>query len=372
MSAADVPAPSGDARRYADARYWLLLAELAVGLAVLVTLQGSGASAALARFWSGRASGEPLILLGYLTVFGFLYAAALLPLEFYGGFVLEHRFGLSRLSLRAWWVRQLKQWLISGLLAALLLEGFYGILRHAPRAWPLWAALGWVFVSVLLTRVFPTLLLPVFYRTSPLADEALSRRLLALCARAGIAALGVFRVGLGAETRKANAALAGLGGSRRILLSDTLLSDFPPEQIEGVLAHELGHQRYRHLLILLGLSGVGALAAFWLTALVAPLWCRPLGLHGLSDVAGFPALSLWLSALGLIALPLQNGLSRRLEWQADRFAVALSGGRAFAAALQRLASLNLADPSPPRWIVWWFYDHPPITQRIRAAEAASV
>jgi STE24 endopeptidase len=357
------------ARTYARIRYRLLLVDLAVGFAFLAAFQWSGLSAWAARWWSQGSAPEPLSILGYLAVFGLSHYVVTFPLHFYASFRLEHRFELSRMTLKAWWVREAKQIAVSACIGAVLVEGFYAILRNAPSLWPLWATLGWVGFSVVLARVFPTVLLPLFYKTTPLRDDPLVDRLLGLCRKAGLEALGVFRVNLGAETRKANAALAGLGKSRRVLLSDTLLAEFTPDEIEGVLAHELAHHRYRHITKMLVISAAGSWLAFSLTQAAAPRWVEALGVRGLDDIAGFPALMLWFSVLGLVGMPLQNGLSRMFEWQADRFAVRESRlPRAFADALRRLARLNLADLNPPPWIVWLFYDHPPITERIKAAE----
>jgi len=183
-----------------------------------------------------------------------------------------------------------------------------------------------------------------------------------------------------ADARKPVALAGVMGGAptqitsktRRVLLSDTLIDAFTPEEIEGVLAHELAHHRYRHITKMLLISAVGSWIAFAWTDALWPRWAAGLGLQGLSDIASFPALALWFSGLGLLALPVQNGLSRYFEWQADRFAVATTRlPRAFAEALRHLASLNLADPNPPRWVVWLFYDHPPIMERIAAAEQAA-
>ncbi|MBI4341765.1 MAG: M48 family metallopeptidase [Candidatus Omnitrophica bacterium] len=358
-------------RTYARIKYRLLLVDLAAGLAFLAAFHGAGLSRALAAWWSQRLTSEPLIILGYLAVFGAAYYLVLLPLHFYGSFLVEHRFGLSRMTVKGWLVREGKQLAVSAVLGGVLVEGLYALLRHAPSTWPVWATLGWVGFSVVLARVFPTVLLPIFYKTRPVPDEALVNRLLALCRRAGLNALGVFRFDLGAETRKANAALAGLGATRRVLLSDTLIAEFTPEEIEGVLGHELAHHRYHHIRKALGLSAAGSWIAFTLTAWAGQRWVASGGVRSLADIAGFPMVMLWLSVLGLLGLPLQNALSRHFEWQADHFAVAITNlPQAFAGALRRLAQLNLADPAPPRWVVWMFYDHPPITERIHAAEQA--
>ena len=364
------PQETQAARRYADLRYRLWLAQTLVGLGAFALLQGSGLSHELAQCWRSLATADWLTAAGYLASVGAVYYAALLPLHVYGSFVLERRFGLSRLTLPRWLIRESKQVVVGGVVALLLFEGLYGLLRALPQTWPIWATIGWVAVSVLMARVFPTWLVPLFYRMERLGDDGIVARLLAVCERAGLPVLGVFRVHLGVETRKANAALAGWGGSRRVLVSDTLLSEFTPEEIEGMLAHEVAHHRYHHVTWLLIVSGLGAWLAFQLTASVSTHWVRALGLTGIEDLAGFPALMLWFSALGLLALPLQNGFSRALEWQADRAALRWSSvPAAFAGALRRLAALNLADPNPPRWIEWWLYDHPAISRRIQAAES---
>jgi STE24 endopeptidase len=360
-----------DARAYARLKYRVLLIDMAVGFAFLAFFQWSGASMAVAQWWEGLTQFPALQLLGYLATFGAACYLVNLPLHVYSSFFMEHRFGLSRLSPRGWLVRELKRVTLSAVLATLMLEGLYLMLRELPSSWPFWATVAWVGLNVVMARVFPTVLLPIFYKTRPLQQQELVSRLLVLCERAGLPALGVFRFDLGAETRKANAALAGLGRTRRVLLADTLLDSFPPEEIEGVLAHELAHHRYRHITLFLVMSAVGSWIAFQLTQRAAVSWIGPLGLSGIDDLAGLPALMLWFSLLGLVVLPFQNGISRYFEWQADRYAVQMTGAQPFAAALRRLATLNLADPSPPRWIAWLFYDHPPITDRIRNAERLS-
>lgn len=361
------------ARTYAGIRYRLLLVNLGVWCCFLIALHSFGGSRALANWCARLSANEPIALLGYLAVFGLSYYLVTLPLHFYGSFLLEHQFGLSRMTLKAWGIREAKHLGIEAVLGAGLIEGLYALLRHVPGSWPLWATVGWIGVSMVLARIFPTVLLPLFYQTVPLQNSELATRLLHLCQRVGLPALGVFRFDLGVETRKANAALAGLGKTRRVLVSDTLVAGFSPEEIEGVLAHELAHHRYRHITKLLLIGAVGSWIAFALTDVMGARYASAFGVRGLADLAGFPLLMLWFSLLGLIGLPLQNSLSRSFEWQADHFAVVTTKlPHAFANALRRLAQLNLADPSPPRWVVWLFYDHPPITQRIQAAEQLTV
>ncbi len=362
-----IPEHPEEAARYAAIKRQLMLADLAFSFIFLVFLQASGVSRHMAGWWEERLTQPVLLIAGYLFFFGILYYLANLPLHFYNSFSLEHRFKLSRMSLKDWCIREMKQMAVGGILGFLLIEALYWILRASPAHWPFWATLGWVCFSVILARIFPTVLLPIFYKTTPVEDEALVDRLLSLCRRVDLPALGVFRFDLGAETRKANAALAGLGKTRRVLLSDTLIKEFTPGEIEGVLGHELAHHRYHHITLQLVLGTAGSLIAFLLTQRAAQAWIGFFKLSSLADIAGFPLFMAWLSLLGFAAMPVQNGISRIFEWQCDRFATAKTNPQAFADALKRLGSLNLADPNPPAWVVWLFYDHPPITERIRAA-----
>jgi len=359
-----------DGRRYGIIRQRLVLLDLAVLAAWLVLFQWSGASHLLSGWWVKRYTSPWISIAGYLTVFGCLTYAVGWPVHFYGSYLLEHRFGLSRMKLKAWWAREAKLVLLRWVFMLILVEGLYALLRHAPDTWPLWATAGWVFCSIVLARIFPTLLVPLFYRSTPLEDSGLTRSLKALCHRAGLSVLGVYRLELGAETRKANAALAGIGKSRRVFLADTLLDEFTHDEIESVLAHEVAHYHYRHILKTLVFSAASSWLAFLLTEWVAAWWVPALALGGLADIAGLPVLSLWLLFLGTLSLPIQNGLSRTFEWEADRYAWKYAKTPSiFADALRRLGKLNLADPAPPRWVEWVFYDHPAINRRIEAAEA---
>ncbi|MBI2495157.1 MAG: hypothetical protein HYW10_01090 [Candidatus Omnitrophica bacterium] len=185
--------PDTPARAYARIRYRLLVVDLVAWFVFLAAVQWLGISHGFAAWWAHRTPHEPLIILGYLAFFGVCQYLVMLPLHVYSSFLLEHRFGLSRLTLAGWLTREAKRLAVSAVIGALLVEGFYAILRHVPNGWPLWATIGWVGCSVVLARIFPTVLLPIFYKTTPLQDEQLAARLGELCQRAGIAVLGVFR-----------------------------------------------------------------------------------------------------------------------------------------------------------------------------------
>ncbi len=357
------------AQAYARIRHRITLANLFLGWFFLAVFQFSGFSHVVASMFTQATSLYPAAVAGYLEVFGLISYLFHFPVSIYSSFFLEHRFGLSRMSFGAWVVRELKQLMVGGLLGLLVVSGFYAIVHWAPHSWPFWATLGWVVLSVGLAQIFPTILLPIFFKTTPLEDKALVKRLTDLCSKVGVSALGVYRFQLGAETRKANAALAGLGNTRRVLLADTLIDEFTHDEIEGVLAHELAHHQYGHIKKSLLLASGATLIGMLITQQMVPLWSTSLRLQGVHDIAGFPMLALWLSVLQFVFMPIRNGLSRRFEWQADHFASKTSAfPQAFSSALRRLADINLADPNPPKWVEWLFLDHPPIQQRIRTAD----
>jgi STE24 endopeptidase len=308
-----------------------------------------------------------------LIAIGFGCAAAmevlLLPLAFWSGFVLEHRFGLSNQSFPHWVWKQVKSWLVGGPIGLVLLLGLYALIWYGGAWWWLWAALGWLVVSLVLGQLLPVVILPLFYKVTPLDDSSLLERLRGLASGTGLNVEGIYRLHLSAETKKANAALAGLGRARRVLLGDTLLDGFTPEEIEVIFAHEVGHHVHRHLPKLVVESVVLAVCGLWLVDLLLRLVAEPLGYAGFSDPAALPLLMLVLSLFGLLLSPMQNGLSRFFERQCDRYALKRTRmPEAYRSAFIKLAKLNKCDPDPNRLVVWLFEDHPPIKERLALAD----
>lgn len=302
-------------------------------------------------------------------VLGATLEAISLPIDFWSGFLVEHEHQLSNQTVRGWLWRRAKGWMVGGVLGWLLLTGLYAVLWATGAWWWLWATVGWLFVTLLLGQLLPVLILPLFYKTTRLEDESLLERLRKLSERTGLTVEGVYRLHLSAETKKANAALAGLGRTRRVLLGDTLLEQFTPEEIDVVFAHEVGHHVHRHLPKMIAVRVVLTLAAF---ALVDALlrWAAPaLGYRGLDDPAALPLLLSVLSLFGLALMPAQNALSRFFERQCDAYALARTGSAAaYRSAFIKLARMNKADPDPSPWIVWLFYDHPAIRVRLALAD----
>ncbi len=309
-----------------------------------------------------------VVVLGYVAAVGLAHEAGEWPIAFYRGFLLEHRYGLSNESFRRWALDQVKG---GALGAALSLAGFsalYVAMRHLPTWWWLAAALGFAAVIVVLTRLAPVLLMPIFFTFRPLGRPELRDRLLALSRKAGVAVLDASEWQLSDRTKKANAALAGLGRTRRIIVSDTLLSNYSDDEIEVILAHELGHQVHHDIWRGMGVQAAVVTAGFFVAGRVMATFAGRLGWRGVADVAGLPVLLIVAGVLSLALLPAVNVLSRRMERAADRFALELTGNAAaFSSAMRRLADQNLAEEHPSPFARWMFYTHPPIKERIEAA-----
>ncbi len=361
--------PAGSASLYAGWKRRLWAAELVLTAGVFWMLLSGGIAAEWGRWVTGRLSSWPLQTALYA---GGLWAAFLLlsfPLDWLRGFRLEHRFNLSTQTFEDWLKDHAKQILLGAAMGLVVVESLSFLLRSVPARWWIWAAVAWTVWNVLLARIFPTLLIPLFYKQEPLQEGPVRKRLEALLGRCRTQVNGLFSINLSRTTRKANACLCGLGGSRRVLVSDTLLSQYPPEEIEAVLAHELGHHRLGHIGILIGVSSAAAvLSCFWVDRW-ARGWMPGLGISGLSDLPALPLIGFGLFLAGLALMPFTQWISRRLEGQADRFALEQTGNpSAFIATMRRLAEQNLAEEKPPLWVEWLLYDHPPILKRIAMAE----
>jgi len=358
-------------RRRAD------LAGTAVAGLVLATLAFTGAAIRMRELLHGVASlvlpagleEGAVVALTTIAVFAILQIVEF-PFSWYQGFALEHRYGLSTQSGAHWLADQVKAAGLAVVVAVVAASTVFASLRWWPGWW--WAISAGAFAVALigLARLAPVLLLPVFYKFRPLDRPALADRLMVLAARARTDVVGVFEWVLSSHTRKANAALAGLGRTRRILLSDTLLADYSDDEIEVVLAHELAHHVHRDLWWGIAAQALVLAVGFYVADVVLRAAVVRLGLRGMADPAALPLLMLVGGAWSLVALPFVNAMSRAQERAADRYALeATRNPEAFVSAMKRLSQQNLAEERPSALARWLFYSHPPIRERIEAARA---
>lgn len=230
-------------------------------------------------------------------------------------------------------------------------------------------AVGWTLFTIVIVRLAPLFIIPLFFKYEPLGDDELKNRIMRLTKRCGIKILDVFKLNISKKTKKANAALVGMGKTRRVLLGDTLLGDYTQDEVEVVLAHELAHHKLAHMWKLILFGGLSTLAVFYLLSLSLPVLNVVLDIDAMSDISAFPSMMFVLIFISTLILPLQNAFSRKLESSADLLALRMTGlPDAFVSCMNKLAKQNLADPSPSRFIKIMLYDHPPISKRIEMAQ----
>jgi STE24 endopeptidase len=359
--------------RYHRLKRRLAVLEAVFSAALLVLLLASGTSASMRNLAIRLTDGSPSSV-GTVAIYALFWIAiqeaVTLPLAWQSFYVLEKRYGLLTSTPGGWLRDHLKALALSVVAAICAAEAIYTTIRVFPQWWWL-AATGVLGVLLLFIAViFPVLLLPLFYSLSPLDKPALRERLLALSERAGVRVLGVYQWGLGDKTRRANAALVGLGATRRILVSDTMLAEYSDDEIEVVLAHEISHHVHRDVARSIAIEVALFAVAFLGGAVGLRLLGPALGLTGQDDVAGLPLLALVGGGVMLLATPLVNALSRVHERRADRYALSMTRQpTAFISAMRRLGAQNLAEEHPSRLVLWLFHSHPPIPERIEAARA---
>jgi STE24 endopeptidase len=365
------PSDSPEVRRYNRIRRWLGIAEFLLGIGLLLTLLITGWTGRLRdlAYLRGTIQSYSVAVFMYVLMLVLLSKIVGLGLDYYS-YRLEHRYKLSNQKVRAWIWDETKGVLVIAVLATVLVELLYFIIRQFPEHWWVLAWLGFLGVAVLIAQIAPVVLFPIFYKFEPLQDEGLKLRLVRLGERAGTRVRGVYKWHLSEKSKKANAALTGLGGTRRIILADTLLDNYSPDEIEAVLAHELGHHVHKHILKSIGIQAavtfIGFWAANWALHYVVDRWHV---FETLSDFANLPLLVLTFTVLSFLLIPALNAFSRFNERQADRYAFEnIASIGPFVSAMNKLAEQNLAERVPSRWVEWWFHSHPAVSRRVAAAE----
>ena len=363
------------AKEYGKIRRRLMILDLALGTVLLFTWILTGWSAML-RDWIFSWTQNPwLAVLAFGGIFGGVFTILDLPISFYSGYILPHRYQQSNQTFKGWIGDLGKNLLISSILGAGLLEIVYLVLRVAPDTWWLWTAGILLVVNVLLANLAPVLLFPLFNKFTPLedGDQELVDRLMALADRSGTKVAGVYRFDMSKRTKSANAGLTGLGNTRRIILGDTLLAEFTPGEIETVLAHELGHQKNNDIPLGMAVQSLLTLGGLYLTSRGLNWGVDFFGFNSPADIAALPLFALLVGMYGLVTMPLGNAFSRWREYKADDFALEVTGNsRDYQSALIRLGNQNLAEVDPEPWIEFLLYSHPSLQKRVQRAAAYPV
>jgi Zn-dependent protease with chaperone function len=360
------------AKAYHRAGRILGVVGFALDLALLGVLIFAGWTTALRTFAENMTSHPALALLIYLILVGVILQVPGLPLNYLRGHRLEHRYGLSNETLWSWVKDQLKGLAVGGTLAVLGVEFIYWTIRNWPGAWWMISATAFIAFFVLLANLAPVLLFPIFFKFKPVENGNLTERLMELSRRAGTRVGGVFEWKLSEKSKKANAALVGLGNTRRIILSDTLLEQFSTEEVEAVLAHEFGHHVRHHVFRMIVVQTLTTYLGFYLANACLLRWGGALGFRGVADFANLPLLILVSMGLSLVLLPCVNSHSRWLERQADDYALkTIPSKAAFITSMEKLAEINLAERRPSAWIEFIFHSHPSIEKRIAYARSTA-
>ncbi len=360
------------AKRYARLSRRLLIVDLALGGAYTIAWVIFGWSIGVKNALAAISTADWFLVAGVAFVFVTGIYVLDLPLSYYSGFVLPHRFQLSTQTRRGWVVDQVKEVLVGGLFGFIVIEVIYAVLRAAPATWWLWAAVILLLFQVVIANLAPIVIMPLFYQVRPLGAEHadLTARLLRLAQNAHTRVRGVYKFDMSRRTKAANAALMGLGNTRRIVLGDTLLNEFTADEIETVLAHELGHHVNRDIPIGIAIDTALTVIGLYVASLVMAWGVSLWGLAGPADPASLPFFVLAIGLYGLVTMPIGNAYSRWRERKADAYALqATHKPQAFVSAMTRLANQNLADVDPEPWEEYLLHSHPALSKRIAMAQA---
>ncbi|MFP4521389.1 MAG: M48 family metallopeptidase [Fibrobacterota bacterium] len=361
---------SEKSKKYQRDRLLLKISETAFTFLFLLLLIFSPFSVAVRNFAVGISDNPVAQIIIFALFAGILKTILFLPIDFAEGFAVEKKYGLSNETVSGWLRKSVKGLLINTVLSCILLVIIFSILKFSPRYWWILSSGAVLFLSLILAAAAPVIIFPLFYKFLPVERPGLEDKLRLEMNKEGLNVKDILTFDMSRETKKANAALAGLGKTKRIIISDTLLNNFTDDEITAVFRHELGHHKFFHLPKL-------ALAGFFLTVLSlyageisqkAALIYFP-HLYGRLDPAALPALLFGVYTAGVLLKPLSNYYSRLLERQADLFSFeSADTARHFISAMEKLTNMNLADPEPGRTEKILFYTHPPTGERIKEAE----
>lgn len=360
------------AKEYARLKHRLLAAELIISAIAFVFVLVTGLSVWFRDVILNITPDPFLSTLLYFAIGILAYGLLFAPLSYYSGFVLPHRYGLSVQSFASWLMDTFKGGALSLVLGGLVIQVIYFFLRVAPDIWWLVISVFLLLFTVVLANLAPVLIFPLFYKFKPLEDQELVARLMRLAANANTRVNGVYTMMLSDKTTAANAAFMGLGNTKRIVLGDTLYNNFTPDEIETVMAHELGHQVHNDIVSGIAVQTLLTLVWFFLADVVMRLGVTWFHFQGVSDLAGMPLLGLALGVLGFLTMPLGNWYSRVRETNADRYALETTRNpQAFISAFEKLANQNLSELDPEPWVEWLLYDHPSVGKRVAMGKAYS-
>jgi len=356
-----------DSKKYNNIKLEISIGKGIAGFILVLLFVSTGYSLILEKYLSNFLPNQYLLFLAFSFVIGLAGIIIFSPVNYYTDYHLEHKYLLSNQTFLKWIWEGLKGLLVSLAIGIPVLLLFFYILNKFGNIWWLPFAIALFLISVILARIIPVLILPLFYKVIPLDNENLKNKIDILAKNAGINVENVFKFNMSKNTKKANAAFTGLGKAKRILLSDTLLEKYSDDEIETVIAHELGHYKKKHIMKNILINTVSSFLILFLISYLYQISLKWFGFESITEIAALPLLALWGMVIGFIEMPLSNIISRRFEYQADEYAVQATGKKeAFISTLEKLTEQNLGDKEPHPFVEWFFYSHPSIKKRVNA------
>ncbi len=358
-----------DSKKYNNIKLAVGIGEGILTFILVLLFVQSGLSNSLENFLGNYFANIYFLFLSFVIVTSVAGAIIFSPVSYYSGFYLEHKFNLSNQTFIKWIWEGLKGILVSGVIGIPILLFFYYSINQFEQLWWLPFAIVLFLISVVLARIVPILILPLFYKVTPIENEELKTRINNLAKDVGIKVENVFKFDMSKNTKKANAAFTGLGKSKRILLGDTLLDNYTEDEIETVIAHELGHYKKKHIIKNIIIGTVSSFVTLFLIAVLYKISIHWFGFDSINNISALPLLTLWAMIIGLVQSPLSNILSRKYEYEADEYAIkSTNKAEAFISTLNKLNEQNLGDKDPHPFVEWFFYSHPSVKKRISAIE----
>jgi STE24 endopeptidase len=359
-----------EARRYEKEKRLLGLCGLILSLGVLVAFYSSGLSSGLANLFSDK----PVIyaFFIYVLVFQAVLFVFAFPLNFYSGYIHEHKWHFSNHTKRSWLWEQMKSYMVGQVIFLFLLGMLFWILERYPQQWWWIAGIAMAFVGAIFATLFPVLILPIFNKYTPVENNELTDALDRILSDGGLKSSGFFVEDMSRQTKKENAFLAGLGRTRRVVLGDNLIKNMTVPEIVSIIAHEVGHYKNRHIWKHIILGTLQQLVVFFCLNLILKAVFPSFLSSTRANLSLFPFFAILMGALSCFLFgPLSNAISRRFESQADRYALrTITDNDAFLTALAGLANRNLSNAYPNWWVKLLYYSHPPIGERLLLAEQA--
>lgn len=356
-----------ESKKYNNIRLGIGIFKSVTGFLLIAAFVYFRLSIELENFLRYYISNGYLLFIAFILLIGLAGIVLFFPVNYYKDYYLEHKYKLSNQTFGKWIFENFKGLVVSLVIGIPILIIFYYILNRFGVLWWLPFAAILFIISVVFARLMPIILLPIFYKITPIEDNELKERITRLALDAGIKVENVFKFNMSKNTKKANAAFTGLGKSRRIILGDTLLDKYSYDEIETVIAHEIGHYKRNHIIKNIIIGTAASFGTLFLIAYLYDISLDWFGFKSLQEVAALPLLSLWAMLVGLIETPLTNIISRKFEYEADEYAITATGKPdAFISTLNRLTDQNLADKNPHPFVEWFFYSHPSVINRITA------